>query len=180
MITVIGIGGEPATGKSSLFSELINLVGEPRPIKYRVCQAAAYDAAQIIVLGIYDGSTFQGTDRLSMGVQPHALEFVTRLHKNAGYHGWRVLFEGDRLFNSKFISSIQSAGIPHHFYVLEAGEAMKSQRHHNRGDTQTATWLKGRVTKTQNILSAHPHVQALRNETYDDQISNVRLLLELA
>ena len=75
MNKVIAIGGEPATGKTTLMFELIKLADDWEIVKPKKLLDAMYSKKQnLYILGKYanDGNVFQGTDRLSMAVQPDA------------------------------------------------------------------------------------------------------------
>ena len=102
-LKIIALGGEPATGKTTLMFELIKKTDDWQIVKPEKLLDAMYsDKLKTYILGKYekDGNTFQGTDRLSMAVQPDAVKFL----KSA--KDVNIIFEGDRLFNSKFIDSI--------------------------------------------------------------------------
>jgi hypothetical protein len=119
---------------------------------------------ETLVLGVYDGGKFQGTDRLAMNVQPYALAFLRNLHHLSGVRS--VLFEGDRLMNLAFLRAAAKAhalGL----FVLQASEAAKQLRHIARGDTQTDSWLKGRATKWANLCAQVAHTP-LPHETAED------------
>lgn len=49
---------------------------------------------EIVVVGKYDGSKFQGTDRLSMAVAPHFVAFFAEMSKIGVTH---IIAEGDRI-----------------------------------------------------------------------------------
>lgn len=100
-----------------------------------------WDDRKLIVLGDYRRKGFGGTDRLSMAVQPEAVQFLEGLEP-----GWTVLFEGDRLFNLSFLEECKGfcEVIP---WVLTASDGVKHQRHLDREDTQDDKWLRGRATK---------------------------------
>ena len=82
MIKVLAIGGEPCSGKTTLIKRFIRESG----MKFEKVKAAKLlDAlyckeSNLYIFGIYDDSTdvFQGTDKLSMAVQPSAVEFLDR------------------------------------------------------------------------------------------------------
>lgn len=180
MIKVIAIGGEPATGKTTLVREVIKRIGGPAAMvdyKFKTFAAHLVPSRKLIIAGIYSGSgTFGGTDRLSMGVMPAALEFI---HKNdaLGFEDWRLLFEGDRLFCNKFIEACNEICAVD-MAILSANEELTHFRHGDRGDTQNATWLAGRKTKVRNVAAKFPHHTCLVNETAEDLEKNTDWLLQ--
>lgn len=166
---VIGIGGEPATGKSTVMKKVISQLGDGLFLKSDTLAYTLHNRYNVVVLGYYEmGVTFGGTDRLPMNVQPVAEKwmklFSQGLHKDSV-----VLFEGDRLFNSSFLAYIQSLGDNNVFIVLNSKEDIKKARHAQR-DNQNETWLKGRVTKIANIVKAFPVVQLDNNNPGDDDV----------
>ena len=102
MVRVIAMGGEPATGKTTLMFKLISMADDWQIVKPQKLLDAMYSKKlNLYILGKYanDGNVFQGTDRLSMAVQPDALKFFEQLTFDAD--DVNVIFEGDRLFNGK-------------------------------------------------------------------------------
>lgn len=150
-IKVVAIAGEPATGKTTLMKKF--MCGLPF-----VLERTAIPLVTVMryenyhVLGIYDdtGETFQGTDRLSMAVQPKAEEFLESLPD-----GSVVLFEGDRLCNNKFLSFLAERLTPDQLMVLflSASETILEERHEDRGDNQTKQFQQSRKTKVANMRS---------------------------
>lgn len=176
MIRLIALGGEPATGKTSLMRAFLGARASWKPFQYGLLRGSR--AGNVFVLGLYDPSeTFAGTDRLSMAVQPHAVKFLAAL--KAENFGAVVVFEGDRLFNSSFISAAKAV-CDVRLLLLEVSEDAKKKRHAFRGDSQTESWLKGRKTKLENVLKAAPSVERLPNENEFDQARALARLLELA
>lgn len=184
MITVIGIGGEPASGKSTLVLETLRALGWPdgfRKKKAGTLRWQESDELKLIVLGEYGGSagTFGGTDRLSMAVQPDAEKVLASWASGGTKDGWAVLFEGDRLFSKSFLSClerIESASCD--WVMLYTDDPFLKERHQSRNDTQTATWLKGRATKVKKILDQF-EVVSWANNTPADLSRNVKRLLKL-
>jgi len=78
MVRVIAMGGEPATGKTTLMFRLISMADDWQTVKPEKLLDAVYSKKlNLYILGKYvdDGNVFQGTDRLSMAVQPDATAF---------------------------------------------------------------------------------------------------------
>ena len=91
---------------------------------------------KVVVPGIYDGSMFQGSDKLSMAVTKD-LDKFTQWSK-----GRIVIYEGDRFTNAKILS--QSP------YVIKiAGDGSKGRS--LRGSEQSERHLKSIATRVANI-----------------------------
>lgn len=181
-ITVVGLAGVPAAGKSTLMLEIINRLsgGKPgRGIKLGLTKALAFDSGKGVVLGVYDGTLFQGTDRLSMAVQPDAVKLLAKLQGSPEYDGWQVFFEGDRLFNSKLIGSLRDLNIPYRLYMLEASPEVLALRYAERNNVQTEKWIASRETKCKNLLAAHPEIVRLKSETAQERTANLETVLGL-
>lgn len=108
MVKVIAMGGEPATGKTTLMFRLISMADDWQVVKPQKLLDAMYSKKlNLYILGKYanDGNVFQGTDRLSMAVQPDAEKFFSELWYEEGAKT-NVIFEGDRLFNGKLLDKL--------------------------------------------------------------------------
>ena len=90
----------------------------------------------INIAGKYDGSTFQGSDRLSMSVMTSVPAF---LNSTQGIN----IFEGDRFTNSKFITLAR----PFIIKILGNGKAGRLLR----GSNQTERQIKSISTRVSNI-----------------------------
>ena len=173
MFRVIAIGGEPATGKTTLMFELIKKATDWEIVKPEKLLDAMYSKSlNTYILGKYanDGNVFQGTDRLSMAVQPDAEKFfASQFDKSVN-----VIFEGDRLFNGKTINML-SDKLPESQFkvlVLEATHGTKEKRHHDRKDDQDDKFKNSRATKIANICSSltlMDYITIMTNENLDDQ-----------
>lgn len=174
MVKVIAMGGEPATGKTTLMFRLISMADDWKAIKSGKLLDAMYsEKLNLYILGKYenDGNVFQGTDRLSMAVQPHASHFFTTLsYEKANVN---VIFEGDRLFNGKLLNEISEL-FPESFKVLilTASHGIKEQRHVDRKDDQDDKFKNSRATKISNImgsLTLMDYIDTMVNENISDQ-----------
>jgi pantothenate kinase len=147
MKNIIAVGGEPATGKTTLMWRIIDSATDWQKIEpKKTLSAIRSESLNLTILGKYDRSEqFAGTDRLSMSVQPAATEFIKEATGN-------ILFEGDRLFNRKFIDAIISCDCSFSLIYIEASRNELHNRHVDRKDTQTETFLKSRQTKYSNIV----------------------------
>ena len=167
MKKIIALGGEPATGKTTLMWRIIDSATDWQKIEpKKTLSAIRSESLDLTILGKYDRSEqFAGTDRLSMSVQPAATEFIKEATGN-------ILFEGDRLFNRKFIDAIISCNCLFSLIYIEASASVLCNRHLDRKDTQTETFLKSRRTKYSNIvrsLDLMDIIHTFKNDNMDQQ-----------
>ncbi len=156
MIRMVGFGGEPACGKSTLMRTVVanwlRWTGQASTVKFGLVVTSVYPGAKVLVLGYYEaGKNFGGTDRLPMNVQPQVETFLRSLATEQKWDGWQVFWEGDRLWNGKFLRFVLTSEIPARFFVLKCSEETLKARHAQRLDSQDEKWLVGRCTKVHNI-----------------------------
>lgn len=138
---IIALGGEPASGKTTLMKKVKNNY-QLTPFSYGKVKGECDRELGLYFIGVFDGSTFEGTDRLSMAVQPDFIKFLKWLD------GGLVVFEGDRLFNqSLFDLDFNFTKI-----VIKVSDLTLEQRHKTRRDNQSSTFKKSKRTKIKNIL----------------------------
>ena len=111
----IAILGYPGAGKSwavyNFAKEFIDGYGvefnDPAAVRKRIGLVDYHDFGKVVVVGIYDGTTFQGTDRLSMAVAPDFEKFydVMNLTKKEF-----IIAEGDRINNMTFFKTALKYG----------------------------------------------------------------------
>jgi broad-specificity NMP kinase len=145
---IVAVGGQPGTGKTTLFRKYMEdkewVKCEPAKLV-----SAMYNAERdLYILGKYeDGETFAGTDRLSMAVQPPLQEWIASCTSN-------ILFEGDRVFNQSFLEYCMALPTTDLQVVyLKAPKQLLEQRYKDRGSDQSEQFLRGRETKYSNLLS---------------------------
>lgn len=166
MRNIIAVSGRPGTGKTTLFRKIIDdSFVKVEPVKSLPCLYS--EKFDLYIIGKYeDGELFAGTDRLSMSIQPTAVEFVNSTTSN-------ILFEGDRLTNCKFYDFLltqENCNVE--FIVLSVENMILESRYAERGSNQSEKFLKGRDTKISNILnnlSYMDYIKEFKNETPDDQ-----------
>ena len=144
MIKLIGIVGMPGTGKTTLMREWMRMREweYDKPIKL----LDSYISGDIRLFGKYEeGETFAGTDKLSMAVQPEAIEYLTDNPSPVN------IFEGDRLTSSKFFQAAVDLGHDVSILVLEVSDQVREQRYTERGSEQSEKFIQGRRTKIENI-----------------------------
>ncbi len=173
-------GGAPTTGKSTLMRSVIQELGKGKLCKIGLLVYQQYVDKKCIVLGSYAKARFGGTDRLSMGVQPVALGIIQAWASDLNMKDWTILFEGDRLFNSSFLNDLDKIPeIDYHWIMLDASLEIQEQRHRDRKDTQSETWLKGRLTKAAKLKESLKDLKVLKNETKEDLNNNVDYILKI-
>ena len=180
MLKVIALGGEPATGKTTLIFKLIEMANDWEVCKPQKLLDAMYSKKlNLYILGKYErgDNVFQGTDRLSMAVQPDAVKFIDDMKVK----GANIIFEGDRLFNGKFLEHIADNVSEDDFkvMVLRASHDEKEKRHVDRKDNQDDKFKNSRETKISNICSSlvlMGYIHTLVNENYDDQKNIIEVI----
>lgn len=150
MTHMLYVMGEPGVGKSTLMDELVR-DAKPREQRLEPIPHMVYLAntdRPVVELGKRTAQ-FPGTDALSMGIGPKAIDFVCRSRPEL------LLAEGDRLAYTSFFSAALAAGYGILVAYLFAPEwADKNRRH--RADQlgrppQDERWVRGRRTKLANL-----------------------------
>lgn len=149
MIHVVGIGGEPGSGKTYLMKRMIPYLGPYERRKIGILRYEWYPKYRLAILGCYNGGKFEGTDKLPMNVQPTAENMITIFK---ALRAEAVLFEGDRLFNEKFIRLLNLQAKTK-FLVLMANYGTLKSRRAKRLHNQDARFLKSRITKHTNLIA---------------------------
>lgn len=168
---VIFVAGVPATGKTTLFKRIRERLFK-QCNEFKEGKVRGIENGQYKMLGVFDGSTFEGTDRLSMTVIGDAIEYVKRLGQEPGR---KVVFvEGDRLFNFRFLQETRASLI-----LLDAAPEVLAQRHKERGDNQTETFLRSRRTKVENFATKY-RVGRAYNNTPEDAERIFNYIIKLA
>jgi len=163
---LLAIGGEPATGKSTLANMLFEKMSSV-DFQYGTCKGHIDERHNLAMVGIYgSGETFVGTDKLSMSVQPDFLNYCKTKNRN-------IIFEGDRLFNRKLLWQLQEVREVR-IIVLEQTAEELQRRHEARRDRQSEVFLRGRKTKIENIC------YAFGNKIEKHQLDNTNQSRELA
>ena len=176
MRKIIAIGGEPATGKSTLIKCFMQHMDWVEKEEIKLVPTLYNERNNLHILGKYpDGEPFGGTDRYSMAVQPQAVKFIQNTNAN-------ILFEGDRLFNQtflEFLSDLPDTDLK--IIYLEAQDKTIAERHISRKDSQSEIFKKGRRTKIENLQSnmvLMGYSNTWVHENLDDTLLIVDLLIK--
>ena len=194
MVLVIG---EPGSGKTHLVEQVIRELGPAAgqlAARARMAngylsnyaRATVYPETKVIVPGIYDGSLFQGTDRLGRNTGPALLLLFQQLATHAKYCDYNIVAEGDRITTAKFLINLHSTTnidvvlvnlvVPSKLCLIRRSEreaegaeeffanvASKTVAGKPRRADRLATgldpkWLSGRLTKLANLRALPVHV----------------------
>ena len=149
--------GQPGTGKTtkmrSILAELRKVeeddLVEDGPVKYH-----RFNKQKVIILGIYDDSTFAGTDRWSKSVGPKFREWLTTNSEN--YAEWVIYGEGERLSNQPNMDAMFNEESMK-LVCLEVSEEELERRRAARNNTQNESWMKGMKTRIANLRKRYTH-----------------------
>ena len=101
MLRCVAVGGEPATGKTTMMKEVYNSMKVTHNLKGGLLRGHINNDSLVSLMGLYNsGGTFLGTDRLSMAVNKDFQKYV-KLRKR------HIIFEGDRLFTKDNLKLIE-------------------------------------------------------------------------
>ena len=144
---LIAIGGEPGCGKTTLMKRIIEQYDlKPKFDEFKL--VPYHQTGNIYVLGKYEeAQVFAGTDRMSMAVQPEAIKFLASLPADS-----IVLYEGDRLFTASFLEDCAEKYDLKIVHISTRAD-VREERYKERGSNQNVTWLQGRESKINNILT---------------------------
>lgn len=141
--------GYPGVGKTWAIYEfmkwLLSAKGDSDPMSdvwFRKVGLIEYHEIQgYIFVGRYDGSKFQGTDRLSMAVAPHFASFFDSIHFDSV-----VIAEGDRINTMKFLKEALLHGGLERIRCTTDAATLKARRL-ERNHVQPPAFLKTIQTK---------------------------------
>ena len=160
----IAVGGVPATGKTTLMKNIINILKPQEKFKFGLLRGYVKD--NISILGVYNqGDIFGGTDKLSMAVQTDYKKYIDKMIMHC-------IFEGDRLFTKKNLLEL-CLKYETKIIILKNDEETLRSRHEQRGDNQSKVFIKGRITKINNILleeDLKPYITEYKLNTIDESV----------
>jgi thymidylate kinase len=163
---IVGICGEPGTGKTSLMRALMNeLANHWSQGRYGTMDFNLGDNKYIVV-GKYTGQYFDGTDALSMSVINDAEAFLRQTQSSV------VLFEGDRLFCQRFLldclNKTKTCKFIQLFWDVKTCTARREQRL-REGINQPMSFLSSRRSKYNNLRKQFPLIEVRMNRDYAEQ-----------
>lgn len=130
--------GTCGVGKTWIMTQLMNALDISRLYTYATGQYTYIKKNGIILLGRYDGSVFEGSDRLSMSIMS-SNDKIEPIFKQARF----VIAEGDRFTNNTFIQRFKPI-------ILKVnGDGAEGRL--KRGSSQTERHLKSITTRVNNI-----------------------------
>lgn len=183
---LISIIGPPAVGKSSIiraiFSEEYvdkppNLI-EPKPLfKCTEYNDYLFTGNRVLLLGQYDEGTFSGTDSWSYSVLAKGSfeSFIEEQSKNYD----KIIFEGDRA-TSKIETLTENYNTK--VFMLTITPEEEQRRQDARGNLQNKTWIAGRHTQMNNMLTnffLREHITVMPNNTLEEQKEVITELVEV-
>jgi hypothetical protein len=155
------IVGAPGVGKTTLLD--LALDGHRRVIAKKPFEHQIIPSAGVVLLGGHR-PPFSGTDTLSMSVLPVVEKWLKEtLHL-------RIIGEGDRLANGRFLNAAADAGfrVTVIHITAESGQVKRrreARAYINKLKRQSEAWAAGRETKAANLAS---RFKALNVENADD------------
>lgn len=169
--TVIYIAGVPCSGKTTLFKQLRNKLFQSYEC-FSYLSLRGIKSDNYIMLGVFDGSMNEGTDKLSMTVISDAIKYIRSLKESEDRYV--VFVEGDRLFNYRFLSETDSKLV-----IIDANPSELLKRHRERGDIQSDMFLKSRRTKIENFIKKY-HSVRVWNNTKEESFRILQALEKMA
>ena len=140
--------GYPGSGKTTAMS--IALEGVPWETEQKPFAHTVYGNG-LVELG-YDREPYGGTDSLALNIQPVVVKWMSEIDVPV------VVAEGDRLANHKFFGAATGTSnlrkrklcLVH----LKCPELTARKRAWERGSRFNESWLKGRISKVDNLIAA--------------------------
>lgn len=168
----VAIGGVPATGKTTLMKNIINILQPKKKFKFGLLRG--YMQENISILGVYEpNDIFAGTDKLSMAVQKDYQKYIDKIMIN-------TIFEGDRLFTKNNLIDVCKK-YETKIIILENDKQTLQKRHIERGDNQSEKFKKGRATKINNIEleeELQPYITKYRLNNHEQSIELAKNIVQ--
>jgi broad-specificity NMP kinase len=175
---IIAIAGVPGTGKTTLMRHFMNLYTWERQSPAKLVETMYCKELDLHILGKYeDGEVFAGTDKLSMACQPEVTKWLQS-------HSSNVMYEGDRLTGQKFYDALLALPDTEVTFIVlkKPAKEILEKRYAERGSDQNETFLAGRASKIDNILSNFDYMDYITevpNENEDDMAKIINLIEEI-
>jgi len=136
-MTTILLIGNCGSGKTWVMNKIIEEFKLNK--KAKIGKVVFQTNDKIFVLGNYDKSTFEGSDKLSMAVMSDC-DLLKKLQEK---YNSIIVCEGDRFTNSTFIAKFSPTIVK----IMDDGEAGRKKRKSNQSERQ----LKSIQTRVNNI-----------------------------
>ena len=147
-ILIVGMCGSGKTWVMKRLIERFNLC-----ILGRVGLIYFHRNEKVLVTGVYNGSTFEGSDRLSMAV----MASVPKLKAYLEEHPRVVVSEGDRFMNATYMAAM----LPYVVRITDTGEEGRKKRGSNQSDRQIKS-IATRVAKVRADIEVVDSNEALK------------------
>jgi ABC-type dipeptide/oligopeptide/nickel transport system ATPase component len=137
MNTILLIGA-CGSGKTYVMNELLSVM-KTKCARANMFRFRIDNEKKVAILGVYDGTTFQGSDRLSMSIMRDAY----KMRKLQIENDWCIVCEGQRFSNHTFINIFDPVIIK----IADNGELGRQKRN----STQSERHIKLIQTQIRNI-----------------------------
>jgi hypothetical protein len=137
--------GNCGSGKTWVMKKLIEKFSANTLGKIKTILFHKNGTGEIHILGKYDGTVFEGSDKLSMAVMKDLPDF--KKYKQL-MGGWTIC-EGDRFTNQTFITQMK----PIIIHIVDDGSKGRAKRQSN----QTERQIKSIATRVSNISRSAKH-----------------------
>lgn len=162
--TALWVVGEPGVGKTTFCRKLFESYGpelvrvdRPKWTTFGPSKAAAEPGVVCAAVGHWNGHTFDGGDSVPPSDIKPALDFYAKW-----FTGYKLaVFDGDKFANGNAVASVREtlerktaeaiaiSGMPYRLVCLHfVGERSAVEGRCARGSVQSASWVKGRRTKS--------------------------------
>ena len=170
---LIYIIGQPGSGKSTLMAKLVSKFDTMDMPGANVPHIALIDKATQKAVGFEIGvrrGNFSGTDALAASIVDKAAPLMEQ-----GGMGL-VLAEGARLANRRFLLSALDGGYDVVLVLLDHADAetWRKRRSKKLGRTQSAPWVKGRLTASRNLAAQMEKWAVPGTMPFSDRITVLR------
>lgn len=175
---IIAIAGVPGTGKTTLMRNFMDSFDWERQSPAKLVETMYCKELDLHILGKYeDGEVFAGTDKLSMACQPEVTKWIQS-------HSSNVLYEGDRLTGQKFYDALLALPDTEVTFIVlkKPSKEILEKRYADRGSDQNETFLAGRASKIDNILSNFDYMDYITevpNENPTDMYKIINMIKEI-
>ena len=156
---IIGFIGVPACGKSTKMREIISTLGKGTIEKEGMVYYHLFPETKSVVIGVYDEKTFSGTDRLNMAIAVKFRDWATEKFLDGKHDDWTMYWEGQR-FSTAPMFEFFYKNFDTTITLMEVSQEVLDERQNDRGNVQSASFLKGSRTRVNNLAAKFPVVRS--------------------